>query len=110
MLLPREWPGIRTTWHLYPVLVARERRDEVLAALRAERIGAAFHYVPLHDSPYASRHFGYTTGDLPHTERISASLVRLPLFAAMSDSDLDDVAEATIAVARRLLAPVDVRG
>jgi dTDP-4-amino-4,6-dideoxygalactose transaminase len=110
LILPHEWAGIRTTWHLYPVLVPQERRDEMLAALRAQDIGAAFHYVPLHDSPYATQQFGYKTGDLPHTERISASLIRLPLFAAMSDTDLDDVAEATIAAARQLLTPVDVRG
>ena len=110
LILPHEWAGIRTTWHLYPVLVPQERRDDMLAALRAQDIGAAFHYVPLHDSPYATEQFGYKTGDLPHTERISASLIRLPLFAAMSDTDLDDVAEATIAAARQLLTPVDVRG
>ena len=95
VVLPREWGGIESTWHLYPVLVPAEVRDDVLSALRAEGIGAAFHYVPLHDSPYARAHFGSRTGDLPHTERISARLVRLPLFAAMTDQDLDDLVRAT---------------
>ena len=59
--------------------------------------------MPLHDSPYAREHFGGRTGDLPVTERVSASLVRLPLFASMSDADLDDVARATLKVIEHLV-------
>jgi dTDP-4-amino-4,6-dideoxygalactose transaminase len=101
--LPYEWSGIESSWHLYPTLVPAEVRDDILAALRAEGIGATFHYVPLHDSPYAREHFAYSTGDLPVTERVSASLVRLPLFAAMSDDDLEDVASAFLKVLQRFL-------
>ena len=92
-----------SSWHLYPILAAREVRDEVLSSLKAENIGASFHFVPLHDSPYGSRHFGYRTGDLPVTERISESLVRLPLFAAMSDADLDDVSAAVLKVVPQIV-------
>jgi dTDP-4-amino-4,6-dideoxygalactose transaminase len=105
LALPHEWPGIESSWHLYPVLVPRADRDAVLRALHAEGIGAAFHFVPLHDSPYARERWGYRSGDLPITERISASLVRLPFFAAMSDAELDAVAEATVKVVSRLIAP-----
>ncbi len=101
--LPHEWPGIESSWHLYPVLVPAADRETVLGALHAEGIGAAFHYVPLHDSPYARARWGYRSGDLPVTERLSASLIRLPLFAAMSDADLEDVASATLKVVDRLV-------
>jgi dTDP-4-amino-4,6-dideoxygalactose transaminase len=111
--LPREWPGIESSWHLYPVLVPAAIRDAMLAALRAENIGAAFHYVPLHDSPYAREKLGGRSGTLPTTERVSASLVRLPLFAAMSDDDADDVARATLKVVDHFLPggnrPVNAR-
>jgi dTDP-4-amino-4,6-dideoxygalactose transaminase len=101
--LPMEWPGIESSWHLYPILVPPADRERVLTALHAEGIGAAFHYVPLHDSPYARERWGYRSGDLPVTERIAASLIRLPLFAAMSDADLDDVADATGKVVDQLV-------
>jgi dTDP-4-amino-4,6-dideoxygalactose transaminase len=101
--LPHVWDGIESSWHLYPILVPTTLRDRVLAALGAEGIGATFHYVPLHDSPYAREHLGGRTGDLPVTERVSASLVRLPLFASMSDADLDDVARATLKVIGHLV-------
>ena len=99
--LPAEWPGIESSWHLYPVLVPPADRETLLRALHAEGIGAAFHYVPLHDSPYARERWGYSAGDLPVTEQVSASLIRLPLFAAMTDADLDDVAEAMLKVMQR---------
>ena len=101
--LPREWPGIESSWHLFPILVPPTVRDPILSALRAENIGAAFHYVPLHNSPFMKARFGIDQS-LPVTERVSDSLVRLPLFAAMSDEDLRDVAEATIKVVRHCLA------
>ena len=105
VVLPEEWPGVEGNWHLYPVLVPRDVRTQVLAALQAEGIGATFHYVPLHDSPVGRERFGYRTGDLPATELVSASLVRLPLFSAMSDDDLEDVASATMKVVTHLISP-----
>jgi dTDP-4-amino-4,6-dideoxygalactose transaminase len=103
--LPDEWPGIESSWHLYPILVPPRVRDRMLAALKAENIGATFHYVPLHDAPFAREHFGSLAGTLPSTEVVSASLVRLPLFAAMSDDDLEDVAEATLKVVNHFIGP-----
>jgi dTDP-4-amino-4,6-dideoxygalactose transaminase len=105
VVLPREWPGIESSWHLYPILVPESSRDQVLSALRAENIGAAFHYVPLHDSPYARSRYGTAAGRLPVTEAVSASLVRLPLFAAMSDDDLADVAAAALKAIEAIVAP-----
>lgn len=104
-VLPAEWPGIESTWHLYPVLVDPAVRDRALAALNAEGIGATFHYVPLHDSPFGREQLGYRTGDFPWTEWASSALVRLPLFAAMTDQDLDDVASAANKVIGALAPP-----
>jgi dTDP-4-amino-4,6-dideoxygalactose transaminase len=103
IVLPREWPGIESSWHVYPVLVPGRIRDRALEALRAEGIGASFHYVPLHSSPFARDVLG-CRDELPVTDEISASLVRLPLFAAMTDRDLDDVASAALKVFSHLLA------
>jgi dTDP-4-amino-4,6-dideoxygalactose transaminase len=104
VMLPDPEVPDESSWHLYPVIVPPDVRDHVLAALRAEGIGATFHYVPLHDSPYGRAEYGHPVADLPVTDRISRSLVRLPLFAAMSDRDLDDVAKATDKVVRQVVA------
>jgi dTDP-4-amino-4,6-dideoxygalactose transaminase len=75
------------------VLVDPARRDWVIRALKAEGITAAFHYVPLHSAPYARRS-GIDRIDLPVTDRVAASLVRLPISAAFSDEECDDVVTA----------------
>ena len=105
VVLPAEWPGIESTWHLYPILVDHSVHDACLAALQAEGIGASFHFVPLHSSPFSRARFGGGDVNLPATDRVAASLIRLPLFASMTDQDLDDVAAATVKVIRGLAPP-----
>lgn len=68
-------------WHIFPLQVRDStRRDAVLQALRQRGINATFHFVPLHSSPFSQKRWGYRPGDLPITERVSASLIRLPLY------------------------------
>jgi dTDP-4-amino-4,6-dideoxygalactose transaminase len=74
----------------------------VLQALRAEGVSAAFHYIPLHSAPYARQSQDIAAVDLPVTDRVSASLVRLPISPAFSDADCDDVAAACVKVFDRL--------
>jgi dTDP-4-amino-4,6-dideoxygalactose transaminase len=101
--LPIERSGVESSWHLYAILVPAAARDRIISALQHEGIGATFHYVPLHSSPFARDRFGSHLQNLPTTDRVSASLIRLPFFASMSDQDLEDVARATIKVVTRLV-------
>ena len=64
-----------------------------LRALRARGIGAAFHYVPLHSSPFGSS-LGTGAGGFPVTERIASTLLRLPLHPLLEDADVARVIEA----------------
>ena len=100
--LPVVSRGCRPNWHLFAVLVDPARRDWVLDALRAEGIGAAFHYVPLHSAPYARQSPDIAPVDLPVTDRVAASLVRLPLSAAFTEAECDDVLAACRKVFDRL--------
>jgi dTDP-4-amino-4,6-dideoxygalactose transaminase len=68
-------------------------RQTVMAALRAENIGAAVHYVPAYWHPYYQS-LGYRRGLCPRAEAAFERLVTLPLFAAMSDGDVEDVVAA----------------
>ncbi len=101
--LLREQPHVRQAWHIFPVLLELEKltaeRDTILAALRAENIGAAVHYVPAYWHPHYER-LGYRRGLCPRAERAFERLLTLPLFPAMSDADVDDVLEAMRKVLR----------
>lgn len=61
-----------------------------LASLKARGVGAAFHYVPLHSSPFG-RSLGLAGADFPRSERVAATLVRLPIHTEMSDADVERV-------------------
>jgi dTDP-4-amino-4,6-dideoxygalactose transaminase len=79
--------------HLFWVVAPSPRdRDRLLAHLTSHGVHAVFHYVPLHSSP-AGRRFGRAPVPLDITDSVSASLVRLPLWAGMSGAMVDRVIE-----------------
>ena len=81
--------------HLFYVLMeSGSDRDRLIAHLRSRGILAVFHYVPLHSSPMGRR---YGAPQLPVTDRVSASLVRLPLFADLGVEAQDRVIDAVLA-------------
>jgi len=87
--------------HLYYLLFADlSHRSAVQSFLRRAGVDAVFHYVPLHSSP-AGRKYGRAAGQLPVTDRTSDRLLRLPLWAAMTDAD---VALVTGAISEALVA------
>jgi dTDP-4-amino-4,6-dideoxygalactose transaminase len=88
----------RHNGHMYPVLLADAgRRAAVLTALNRHGINAVFHYVPLHSSP-AGRRFGRVAGDLPHSDDVSARLIRLPLWMGMTETAVEQITEALLRV------------
>jgi dTDP-4-amino-4,6-dideoxygalactose transaminase len=90
--------GTRHAFHLFTCLVDDARtsvtRDEVLARLRALRIGAGVHYRGVHLHPWYQRRYGERTGTLPGAEWVSARTFSLPLTAGMTDDDAADVVRA----------------
>jgi dTDP-4-amino-4,6-dideoxygalactose transaminase len=92
--LPLELPERQANAHIFYLLYPEPRqRDQALALLRGRGIMATFHYIPLHSSPHG-RAIGADPDALPVTERVAASLLRLPLHAQLSDAEIDRVIEA----------------
>ncbi len=81
-------------YHLYVVKLAEDiDRDHVFARLRAEGIGANVHYAPVHLHSYY-RNRGYGPGLAPVAEAASKQILTLPMFPAMTQSDVARVAGA----------------
>ncbi len=79
----------------YLLLPSPDARDAFIAAMRVRGINTPFHYVPLHSAP-AGRKYARAAGALPVTDRISQTLVRLPMFFELGN-DIDDVIRAALA-------------
>jgi len=97
-------PDSRHACHLYtPLLMLPEiggTREQIIAALDAENIGAGIHYVPVHQQPYYRERFGFTDSDFPNATFVGERTVSLPLSPAMSEQDVDDVATALTRIFR----------
>jgi dTDP-4-amino-4,6-dideoxygalactose transaminase len=95
--LPAPVPERQSNHHIFYLLFPDEAsRDACLQALRARGVMASFHYVPLHSSPHG-RALGLDGGDLPVTDRVASTLLRLPLHPLLADEDVDRVVSAVIA-------------
>jgi dTDP-4-amino-4,6-dideoxygalactose transaminase len=88
----------RHALHLYVLRLDlskfRVDRNQILAALRAENIGAALHYRALHTHPYYRETFGYKPQDFPHATEAGNSILSLPLTPCMAEQDISDVTTA----------------
>ena len=74
-------------YHLFHLILKTEdHRNSLMAHLREKKIGAAFHYIPLHTAP-AGEKFGCKKGDLPVTESHAPRLLRLPLYPSMTQEE-----------------------
>lgn len=85
----------RHAYHLYTVLVdettAKITRDEFLERMAAENIGVGVHYMSVPEHPYYRKTFGWKPEDYPNAMQIGRKTVSLPISAALSDEDVNDV-------------------
>ena len=104
----RDIPGVELTeydsgcvYHLYVIRV--DRRDEVLADLQKRGIGAGIHYPFAVHELRAYSWLGYKPGDFPVSERWARRCLSLPIYAEMTEADVDYVVDG-VQVALRATA------
>ncbi len=89
VVVPEERDGEIHTYQTY--LIQAGDRDALQAHLRANGVEAIVHYAtPLHLQP-AAADLGYGAGSFPVTERLSDSILSLPLFPGMTAEQQDRV-------------------
>jgi len=94
---PLETPdGCDPVLHLFSVLIDFAAldipRSKVMNELRKMGIGTQVHYIPVHKQPYYRQRYGDIT--LPGVDAYYDRTLSLPLFAGMSDDDIDRVVQA----------------
>lgn len=93
LTLPAQGEDERTSWHLFVVRVAAERRRKVFEDLRASGIGVNVHYIPVHLQP-DYRRLGFEAGMFPVAEAYYRETITLPLFPGLEDAEQDAVIAA----------------
>lgn len=89
--LPFVDPRNVSSFHLYVVRLP-QRRDEVFAELRKQGIGVNVHYVPVHLQPYY-REMGFSEGLCAEAEAYGRQALTLPLYAALTEAQQDEVVQ-----------------
>jgi len=99
-------PDVEHAYHLFVVRLSDQqfatRREEFFTALRAEGIGVNVHYIPVHLHPFYKEHFDTSPGLCPVAESEYGRTLSLPIFASMTDDDVEDVLTAVRKVALAL--------
>lgn len=93
IILPKETADTSPNWHIFALRTPAVLRDKMIKGLRTYGIEASFHYLPLHTSAMGKK-MGYRKGDLPVTEEVAASLIRLPMHPKLKKSEMDYITEA----------------
>lgn len=91
IILPKEPSGCWGNWHIFAIRVPRSIRDKVIRGMRSFGIEASFHYLPLHSSSMGKK-LGYKEGDMPVTEEVASTLIRLPMHPGLKKSEMDYMA------------------
>ena len=93
IILPKEPVDASGNWHIFAVRVPRINRDKVIKGLRSYGIEASFHYLPLHSSSMGKK-LGYKMGDLPVSEEVAATLIRLPMYPQLKKAEMEYIMAA----------------
>jgi dTDP-4-amino-4,6-dideoxygalactose transaminase len=96
--------GERHALHLYVIKLRLDRltvdRNQFVAALREENIGAGIHYDAVHLHPFYRDTYGWKPEDYPISSNVSQQVLTLPGQPSMSDADVDSVVTALRRVTR----------
>jgi perosamine synthetase len=99
--------GITHAYHLYVVRLTprpqeptdqlAERRRQLFVALQNEKILPQVHYIPVHRQPDFARN-GFSEGTFSGADAYYASCISLPMYPAMTNSDVDRVTSAVLRI------------
>jgi len=97
-LPPEAGPGERHSYHLFTILVEKDRtgisRDLFMAEMTRHKIGVGVHYRSIASHQYYCETFGWREEQFPVSHWVGDSTVSLPLSPRLSDEDVNDVVTA----------------
>ncbi len=89
LVLPVLAEGVDSVYHQF--VVRTKHRDQLQAFLKTQEIGTLIHYpVPPHLQE-AYSHLGYKKGDYPIAEEIAETILSLPIYPGLTESQQDYV-------------------
>ncbi|MDR0785263.1 MAG: DegT/DnrJ/EryC1/StrS aminotransferase family protein [Treponema sp.] len=89
-IVPRS--GVGDARHLYPLrLTDPGERDTFTTKMQDAGVGVSVHFIPLHTMPFYRERNGFCEDDFPETMKAFRQEVSLPIWAGMSNEQVDYV-------------------
>ena len=90
-LLPNLGSDYKLNYHLF--VIKTKRRDQLLEFLKRNEIYCGIHYpIPVHMQK-ALKFLGYKKGDFPITEKYAITMLSLPIYAGLQDSEVHKISD-----------------
>jgi dTDP-4-amino-4,6-dideoxygalactose transaminase len=94
MVLPFIRQNVKSSYHLYPVLLGKFNREKFIVDMAKRGIGTSVHFIPLHTMPYYQEAWGYKRGDLPVTEDVFNRIVSLPVHPYLDEEKINYITDS----------------
>jgi UDP-4-amino-4,6-dideoxy-N-acetyl-beta-L-altrosamine transaminase len=101
VVTPYQHPDCLSSYHLYMIQVPAAIRRQVFEQLRKADIGVNVHYIPVYKLPYYQEH-GYKDVCCPNAEEFYSRAITLPLFADMTEEQVNYVAAQVVRIVGEL--------
>ncbi len=83
--IPKEQKGREHNGHIFYLIHKNNlERDLFIQKMREKQVNVVFHYIPLHNSPYARKNFNLASQKLKYTESIFNRISRIPLWLGVN--------------------------
>lgn len=106
IIIPQFEENKKISWFVYVVRLAdkfsQKHRDYVLEKQRHKGIGCSNYFTPIHLQPFYRKMFGFTKGDFPVTEKVSARTIALPFYNNLKEEQIDYVCENLINIIKSI--------
>ena len=87
-----------SSWHLYVIRLHLSSmtigRDEFISRLAESGVETSVHYIPLHLMPYYRDRYDFRPSDFPVSLAAYEAAISLPIYPAMSEAQVEQVAAA----------------
>ncbi len=94
--------------HLYIIQTVsrkwRINRNQLIEKLTENGIGIAVHYKPIHLHSYYVKKYGFKESDFPISKKTYESSVSIPLYPALSNSEIDYIIDVLIGLWKKFKA------
>lgn len=85
-------------WHQFAIRINPEKakmsRDDFIEMMKNHNIGTGLQFSAVHLYQFYKNTYGYQEGDFPVSEKVGQTIVSLPLFPCMTESDQERVITA----------------